>query len=338
MGDDVRVLNFGLSSRNGTAEFTFFEGFSLLSGYYTDAATEREVVKNYVRNQKLQGLEGAAEFETHADELLEQRFTERTFTTELRTLSSVMETEGIEKIDLLKINVEKSELDVLEGIAECDWPKIAQLVVEIDVPEHLKTIVTMLESRGYDVLVEQDRLLNDTPLCYAYAIRPSAERRLIRVQADGTHLREVPPIADDAPTPTELQEYLKRRLPGYMVPDHVVLIDEFPLTPNGKLDRQRLVVRSTRDVRRRRKLSSRRALRWKNCWRRRGRASCTVERVGIHDNFFELGGHSLLAMRVAARLRTEFGLDLPVRALFDSPTVAQLSIVLLGELANQGSN
>lgn len=330
-GNSIKTFNFGLSNRNGEAEFRFFEGFSLLSGYYADADTEREVVKQYLQNQQREGTDGAAEFTEQADELLEQRFRTNTFKTELRTLSSVIETEGIERIDLLKINVEKSELDVLSGIAEQDWPKIAQLVVEVDVAEHLPQIELLLARNGFEVLVEQDRLLNDTALCYVYAIRPTNERRLIRDQPAGGHLLDIPAISGGVPTPTELQEHLKRLLPDYMVPDSIVLLTELPLNANGKLDRQKLASTdagrpslSEPYVAPRTPLEEILAETWQGV--------LNVERVGINDNFFELGGHSLLAMRVAARLRSEFNLELSVRALFESPTVASLALVMFEDL------
>ena len=89
-------------------------------------------------------------------------------------LSDVIAEEGIERIDLLKINVEKSELDVLLGLDADDWPKIRQLVIEVDRRRNLEPITSLLEMHGYDVLVEQDPLLRKTELCYVYAIRPSA--------------------------------------------------------------------------------------------------------------------------------------------------------------------
>src|SRR5581483_9984531 len=87
--------------------------------------------------------------------------------------------------DLLKVNVEKSELDVLLGIAASDWPKIRQLVIEVDEERNLGPILQLLARHGYEALVEQDALLRNTDLCYVYAIRPSADGRLVREEAPG---------------------------------------------------------------------------------------------------------------------------------------------------------
>src|SRR6267154_1911117 len=90
--------------------------------------------------------------------------------------------QGLERIDLLKINVEKSELNVLRGLGPEDWPKIRQLVIEVDLQENLAPITALLEGHGFEVLVEQDPLLRKTELCYVYAIRPSVGHagRLLR--------------------------------------------------------------------------------------------------------------------------------------------------------------
>ncbi len=136
-GEAVKCLPYGLSRENGTAQLTCFQGLSLLSGFHADAATEREVVKSYVLNQE----PAPAHDERHAADLgtlLDTRLQTATVTAQLRTLSSVIAEEGIERIDLLKVNVEKSELDVLLGIDSADWPRIRQLVVEVDLRENLR--------------------------------------------------------------------------------------------------------------------------------------------------------------------------------------------------------
>jgi FkbM family methyltransferase len=191
----VQCLPLGLSNEEGTAELTFFEGLSLLSGFHADAATEREVVKQYVYNQ---GTEAGAseEFATAVDELIDTRLRARSVTAALRTLSSVIAEQGLDRIDLLKINVEKSELNVLRGLGPQDWPRIRQLVIEVDIKENLAPITTLLEEQGFEVLVEQDPLLRKTELCYVYAIRPSVDRaeRLVRDQSSESYVPATVPV------------------------------------------------------------------------------------------------------------------------------------------------
>ena len=239
-GADVRVLPWGLSSEDTTAELTFFEGFSLLSGFYSDVEKEKQVVKNFMINQQRTGKADMSELIEQVDELLDGRFKARNFTTPLRTLSGVIAEEKVDRIDLLKINVEKSEWHVLQGIDENDWSKIRQMVLEVDLREHLPPITALLEKHGYEYVIEQDALLDGTELCYIYAIRPSADRRLIRKQAAGEHLRKLPVFSDTVLSAYELRQHLRRRLPDYMIPSAFVVLDSLPLTPSGKLDRRAL--------------------------------------------------------------------------------------------------
>jgi iturin family lipopeptide synthetase A len=327
-GTTVRCLPFGLSRENKSADLTYFEGLSLLSGFYADASTEREVVKNYVFNQQYEKQDNA-QLAAEIGELIDDRLHAKTVATQLRTLSSVIAEEGIDRIDLLKINVEKSELDVLMGLSSGDWPKIRQLVIEVDQQENLEPITSLLEQHGFEVLVEQDPLLRNTELCYVYAIQPSAAGpRLIRQQQPrDTYVRSLQAVDDEILAPTTLRNYLKERLPQYMLPSVFVLMEKFPLTLNGKIDRQafpafsNVHIQPTHDfVSPRTETEKALAAIWTEL--------LEVENIGINDSFFDLGGHSLLAIKAVSRLRDIFDVDLPIQTLFEFPTIADLANVL----------
>ena len=120
----------------------------------------------------------------------------------------------------------------------------------------------------------------------------------------------------------ELRSFLKTKLPDYMVPSAFVQLDTLPLTPNGKIDRRALpqpeieeTVSST-FIPPRNSTEEQLAMIWSSV--------LGIEQVGIHHNFFELGGHSLLATQVISRIRQVFEMELPLRALFEVPTVAEL--------------
>ncbi|HEY9873030.1 MAG TPA: amino acid adenylation domain-containing protein, partial [Candidatus Obscuribacterales bacterium] len=125
-----------------------------------------------------------------------------------------------------------------------------------------------------------------------------------------------------------LRGFLKDKLPEYMIPSAFVLLEALPLTPNGKIDRRALPTPDntrldvhTNFVAPRNPTEEVIADIWTQV--------LGVEQIGIDDNFFELGGHSLLATQVVSRLRKAFGVELPLRYLFESPTVAGLSDRLL---------
>ena len=143
------------------------------------------------------------------------------------------------------------------------------------------------------------------------------DRRLIAYVAprDG----EEPPAAD------ALADWLHERLPAYMVPAAFVSLAELPLTPAGKVDRERLPEPAPDAVTGERapylapRTPAEEALAaiWSDV--------LEVERVGVDDDFFRLGGHSLLATRVISRVRDRLGVELPLRALFEARTVAALA-------------
>ncbi|CAM4377416.1 Alpha/beta fold hydrolase [Myxococcus xanthus] len=126
-----------------------------------------------------------------------------------------------------------------------------------------------------------------------------------------------------------LKEYVRQKLPEYMVPSVVVVLEALPLTPNGKVDRKAL---AATDLQSRVAIESFVAPRTEAEHALAGIFSevLGVPRVGLHDDFFELGGHSLLATQVVARVRTELGVDMPLRALFEAPTVLRLAVWLQG--------
>ncbi|HEX8146844.1 MAG TPA: amino acid adenylation domain-containing protein [Pyrinomonadaceae bacterium] len=128
----------------------------------------------------------------------------------------------------------------------------------------------------------------------------------------------------EPPTPAQLRAYLKQRLPEYMLPSALVLLERFPQTANGKIDRRALprpeqtdTAGSDADVAPRTPVEQRLAGIWAEM--------LGVERVGVEDNFFELGGHSLLAAQLVKRICEGFGVDLHLRTLFERPTIAGLS-------------
>jgi amino acid adenylation domain-containing protein len=129
-------------------------------------------------------------------------------------------------------------------------------------------------------------------------------------------------LGQDIPSPADLRQFLARSLPGYMIPETFVPLPTLPLTPNGKIDRRSLPA-PTAAVSTPSSASPRTLVEEliANVWAE----MLGVEQVGINDSFFELGGHSLLAARVASRLREALDIDLPVRRIFEQPTVAELA-------------
>ncbi|HEX8318270.1 amino acid adenylation domain-containing protein, partial [Longimicrobium sp.] len=145
---------------------------------------------------------------------------------------------------------------------------------------------------------------------------------VVVARADAGETRLVAYIVGDAEAEA-LRTHVRRSLPEYMVPSAFAFLDALPLTPNGKLDRKalpapELASAEDRYVAPRTPAEEVLAGIWAEVLR--------LERVGVQENFFELGGHSLLGTRVVSRIREVFAVELPLRALFEGPTVAELAV------------
>jgi acyl carrier protein len=122
----------------------------------------------------------------------------------------------------------------------------------------------------------------------------------------------------------ELRTYLREKLPDYMVPASFVIMDALPLTVNGKVDRQALPAAGNGAMPKGDRFVGPRTATEKTLteiWAR----TLHIDRIGVADNFFELGGNSLTATRVMSRVRTLLNVELPLRALFESPTVEEFA-------------
>ncbi|MGH9897066.1 MAG: AMP-binding enzyme, partial [bacterium] len=185
--------------------------------------------------------------------------------------------------------------------------------------EYLGRIDAQIKIRGFRIeLGEIESVLGQHP-----AVR---EAVVIARQDEPTENRLVAYVvpARQVTTFSELNRFLREKLPEYMVPSSFVFLDALPLTPNGKVDRRNLPAPdpSRPDLKEvfvapRTPVEELLAEIWAEVLK--------LERVGIHDNFFELGGHSLLLTQVASRVRQAFQVLLPLRVLFDAPTIADLT-------------
>jgi acyl carrier protein len=147
----------------------------------------------------------------------------------------------------------------------------------------------------------------------------------------------VVPAQGFEPEISGLRALLQEKLPDYMVPASFVFLETLPLTPNGKVDRKALPapdgIRPELEktyVAPRTSVEETLAGIWSQV--------LGIDQVGIHDNFFALGGHSLLATQVISRLREGFQIELPLRNIFETPTIDRLSKVIEGLTVNKMSS
>ena len=182
--DQVEALDFGLSAEAKSVEFAFYPDAPVLSTAYPDEASDKAVMRDAVLNSIMYLDEAPAALKAmrwlpagvrrRLVELgLDRTLRPQTAVCRLRTISDFLRERRIESIDYLKIDVERAELDVVNGIAADDWPKVRKAVVEVhDIEDRLRTVTTLLEQRGLDQLsVSRAPTLEHTNIFVVFAKR-----------------------------------------------------------------------------------------------------------------------------------------------------------------------
>lgn len=162
----ARLFQCAVSKESGAATFTSYPQKSALSGLYADPQKDSVATRVYLRN------EGARDKD--ADFLVKHAFQGKQYECRLRRMSEILDEENVQKVSLMKIDVERAEVDVMDGIEERHWKMIEQLVMEVHSDELLHEVKTRLVARGYSVIVNQNPLLKGTGLYDLYARAGSA--------------------------------------------------------------------------------------------------------------------------------------------------------------------
>jgi amino acid adenylation domain-containing protein len=179
-----------------------------------------------------------------------------------------------------------------------------------------------IKIRGYRIEPDEiSAVLNRHPAVQASVVVARGEDSEKRL------LAYVTLFSNTVVTHSELQQFLQQSVPDYMVPSAFVRVDAFPLKHSGKIDRNELPVADPDNT-----IGDQVYVAPRNPVEKRVAEILAellgVGQVSVHDNFFFLGGHSLLGTQLIARVRDSFGVELPLRTVFDSPTAAEISAVI----------
>jgi FkbM family methyltransferase len=156
--------SYGLGSRSGPAQITYYPAAASMSGLYADPEADRAVVRTAMLN--------TGTSREVVDARLEGRYRRETLRCELRTLTSVLRELELDQVDLLKVDVEGGELDVLEGTRDEDWPLIRQMVIEVhDRGRRGSAVADELRRRGFRLTIEQEPLMRGTDVHLVYGKR-----------------------------------------------------------------------------------------------------------------------------------------------------------------------
>lgn len=174
-GLQARLFNCGLAEQSGRVSFTFYPKNSVMSGRYADPVEDRNTTRTYIGNRNPSFVAQAHKdpaVSRHFDGMIDGLFRSESVECELRRLSDVIRHEHVEAIDLLKVDVEKSEHQVLAGIDDEHWPRIRQIVVELhDVEGRMAQWAARLGALGFQVAVDQDPMLANTNIHTLYGRR-----------------------------------------------------------------------------------------------------------------------------------------------------------------------
>lgn len=183
---------------------------------------------------------------------------------------------------------------------------------------------SQIKIRGYRI--ESDEIvsaLNSHPAIEASVVMATDNEES---SGDKSLIAYIVPATGAQVNVTALQEHLRTRLPDYMIPTTFVRLEALPLTPNGKVDRRALPAPTTANTLRDEARSEPQP--YTVVEERVSKIASSLlrlDRVGLDDNFFLLGGHSMLGTQIIAQIADTFGVDIPLRTLFDGPTVRELS-------------
>jgi FkbM family methyltransferase len=224
----VQAFNYGLSDREQQVTFYYYPNISIMSCRhdYINWENEVDLIRQYVANGRESGPPGREEHLAEVESLANKdfEFVERPCL--LRPMSAVIDEAGVRTIDLLKIDAQRSEQDVLNGIEDRHWPLVQQVSMEVHdevgspTEGRVQQVGAFLSERGFHVDVEVEDMLRDTGRYAVHAVRPGYEDDPRPVVAAAGTTRAV--------DPAQVTEWLSTRLPAGRQPDRVVVVDTLP--------------------------------------------------------------------------------------------------------------
>jgi amino acid adenylation domain-containing protein/FkbM family methyltransferase len=323
-GAHASVEGVALGRQPGEGLLTYYPNMSIMSGLHADVQRDSALVTTTAETSN------STASPTALVDVVDDAFARPVVRScVIRTLSDVVDEHDLTTIDLLKIDVERAELDVLGGLESRHWPLVKRVAVETE-EDNVDAVVAQLHAMDLQTEVARVGALRETALLTVVGHRNVSSTPEARKLSDLT----LPDPMDSATAERELRAFAEAHLPQYMVPSSVVWLDGLPSTANGKLDH--VALEQELEARRRRAAPPETAV---DPLTKQVSAvfaqALALASVGADDDFFTLGGHSILAAQTVALLRKE-GLTVALRTLFDHPTPAGLARALRGVAAEDG--
>ncbi|MCW8091974.1 MupA/Atu3671 family FMN-dependent luciferase-like monooxygenase [Alteromonas sp. ASW11-130] len=312
-----RLFNCGISNKPETATFTYYQNMSGLSGRFANIESEKAAARAVIGDgtDLLQG-----DSRNDVEKYLQEVYQSQDVECRLDTISNVIKTQSIKQIDLLKIDIEKSECLALQGIEDEYWPRIKQVAMEVDGDEHLAFVTDTLEGHGFEVFVDDFIRANtdeegefNVYMLYAHnrRFRPGESEQATSIENY---------------TDTDIKQKLLEKLPEFMVPSEIFFLEKIPMLQNGKLDVSSLKRMANEQM----KLKSNKvavsehekkvAHIWNLVLKR--------ENSPVDISFFELGGTSFDIVNLQREMKLEFDIELSIIDLFRHKTIMEQAALI----------
>ncbi len=299
------------------AGLTYYPAYTIMSTQHGDAGEEEATVRRFILNRAEDASAGAQAVSADLDGYLRGRFEGLELRVPTVTLSDVIDEYQLDTVGLVKIDVQKSELDVLAGIRPEHWAIIEQVVVEVHEREgSVRRAADQFAYWGYRVTVRQDRSLRGTDRFHVTASRRTKSMRSVPTVDRGAKLL----LAG------EVKSFCQETLPPAWCPARIVPTSAVPLTPNGKTDRAAIVslVASAAQAGSSSLEPSgeadERQQRMRSIWQE----LFGLQAVDLDDNFFDLGGDSVLQLRLVVRA-CDAGFSITPLDVIERPTIRMLA-------------
>jgi amino acid adenylation domain-containing protein/FkbH-like protein/FkbM family methyltransferase len=313
---NVKAFDCGIYGASQETDLVYYTGASVLSSVHANIKEEVELMSSYI-NKKYDHSYSLNQ--NTIDSLINNQLEKKVYKCKLLTISDIIIQHNIEKIDLLKIDAEKSEYQILKGIKDEHWPKIKQVVLEAhDIGKNVKDILALLKCKGFTVEVVQNSDLESTVLCMIFAIRNGAKETANKFEFKYKYKWN-----SEKEYLTTIQAFLKSQLPSYMLPSQYQIAAELPRTVNGKLDKKSLLNQkaSAYSLDQLPKSLNRLENEIYKVWQ----TVLHKENFDFNDNFFEVGGNSLLLMTMFEKLEHLLP-NLEISDLFKYPSIRSLAL------------
>jgi amino acid adenylation domain-containing protein/FkbM family methyltransferase len=311
---NLQTFNYGVGERDDLVEFTYYPHNTAISGRYADANEDSLTVQSFMLGEL------SEQQRPLIDAVVKSRMRGETQSCRIRRLSDIISENHIDKIDLLKIDVEKSEFDVLKGINEEDWPKIKQIVMEVH-GDRVGELSSLLKQYGFSITSGQPGSLKTTKLFNIYASRSG------NLNEQSVPVPVVPDFSNLNQFVEVIKTYCKSVMPEYMIPSQFRVIESIPLTVNGKIDLSSLldsesVATSAKNKAREPKnlIESQLMVIFADI--------LNYKDVCVDDHFFERGGHSIKAIQLISRISKDFNVDVDLNDIFENAVLKDIASIV----------